>query len=116
MAVPGWARVCEAGLNCAVTLWVDGIVRSAVAAFWTAGLLLDVAAAVRFRVPGKAKSTAPVVIGTTCDAPGASVTLVAPRLATSAAGPARARLKVSVVVPVLVTVAWKLLPGAPSRD
>ena len=47
--------------------------------------------------------------------PAASVTLaVMPRLATSAAGPPSDRSKVSVPVPVLVMVAWKVVPGAPA--
>jgi hypothetical protein len=76
----------------AVSPTVGGTLMEAVAEDWTAGLPCDVAIAVRFRVPGSAKLIGPVVIGTTCDAPGASVTWVVPRVATSPAGPATARL------------------------
>ena len=94
---------------------VVAIVRLAEVLAVTAELVCDVAVTVRFREPGVAKLTALVVIGTTCDAPAASVTDVVLRLATSAAGPARLRLKVSVAAPVLVTVKSKVVPGAPGR-
>ena len=80
----------------------------------TAGLVCDVAIAIRFREPGTAKLTAPVRDRDRLRGAGASVTdVVCARVATSAAGPPSVRLKVSVTLPVLVTVIWKLLPGAP---
>src|SRR5262249_6434936 len=86
-----------------------------VAAARTAGSACEVAVAVRGSEPGTANTTASVLIGTTCEAPGASVTRSVASCATSAAGPPRARVKVSVAVPVLVTVSAKALPGAPGR-
>src|SRR5207244_1081650 len=55
-----------------------------------------------------------VVTVTACDWPGASVTEGAPSAATSPAGPASERSKVSVAVPVFLTVARKVSPGAPA--
>ena len=72
--MPGLESVCEAGLNSAVIPFVWGILRSAEAAPWMAGLLVEVAMAMRLRFPCTAKPTAPVVIGTTWEAPGARVT------------------------------------------
>src|SRR5579863_7392221 len=86
---------------------------AAVAALCTAGAVSDVAVATRGNDPGTAKLTALVVIDTSCETPGASVTLLVPRVAARAAGAARARSKVSIVWPVLVTFSWKVLPGAP---
>src|SRR5262245_48268475 len=53
----------------------------------------------------------PTVIETFCEAFGASVTVVVPRVATTAAGPPRLRSKVSVSWPVFLTVIWNVLPG-----
>ena len=51
VAVPGLESVCDAGLNSAVMPVVAGIARAEVAAPWMAGLLVEVAAAVRPRLP-----------------------------------------------------------------
>ena len=65
VTVPGLESVWESGLNSAVIPFVWGMARSAEAAPWMAGLLVEVAMAMRFRLPCTAKLTAPVVIGTT---------------------------------------------------
>ncbi len=110
-AEPAIGRSWTPFWNCADRPVVGTIVRLVEPLDWTAGSACDVAVAVRVRAPGRAKLTAPVVIGTTCEPPGASVTSVEPRLATSAAGPASARLNVSSAPPVLVTVKPKVVPG-----
>src|SRR5438270_8849062 len=89
--LPGAVRICEAGLNWAVMPWLVGMLSEAVAPDLTAGSVCEVAMAANCKSPGEAKLTAPVVIGIHCDSPGASVTVVVPRLATRAAGPPRAR-------------------------
>ncbi len=65
VAMPGLERGWVAGLNSAARPNVPGMARSADAAPWMAGLLAEVAIAMRFKLPCTAKSTAPVVIGTT---------------------------------------------------
>src|SRR5262249_20615950 len=91
--------------------WVAPMVTVALALFCTAGLPREVATAVRLRPPATAKVMAPTLMGTICDAPGARLTALVPRLATTAAGPPRLRSKVSCAWPVFRTVIWKVLPG-----
>ena len=50
-------------------------------------------------------------MGTIVEAPAARVTVVWPRLETSAAGPARLKSKLSFWVPVFVTFSSRLPPG-----
>lgn len=111
--VPGMGITWTPFWNCAVRPEVVAIVRLAEVLAVTAELFCDVAVTVRFREPGRAKLTALVVIETTWWAPAARVTDGMLRLATTAAGPARVRLKVSVAAPVLVTVRPNVVPGAP---
>ena len=112
--MPGIGSTWTPFWNCAVRPDVVGIVRLAEVLAVTADSVCDVAVTVKFKEPAVAKLTALVVIGTTCDAPAARVTVVEPRLAASAAGPASARLKMSETLPVFVTVSSKVVPGAPA--
>ncbi len=65
VTVPGLETVWDAGLNSAVIPVVSGMLRAAEAPPWMAGLLVEVAMAMRLRFPCTAKLTAPVLIGTT---------------------------------------------------
>ena len=112
MALPGAANVSDAGAKDAVIPSVAGMLKSAVASAITPGFACDWTTAVRGRSPGTAELTAPVVMAICCEAPGPSVTWVVDAWAASAAGPARVSVKVSLTVPVLVTVAVETAPGA----
>ena len=74
--MPGIGSTWTPFWNCAVRPEVAAIVRLAWVLAVTAELVCEVAVTVRFREPGTAKLTALVVIGTTCEAPAASVTEV----------------------------------------
>jgi hypothetical protein len=72
--VPGTGSTCTDGVSWAVRPLMTGTVTAAEALSRTSGLASDRANALRSNVPGTAKLTAPVVIVTTREAPGASVT------------------------------------------